>query len=152
VVEVGPRRVDEGVEQAPQFGHGQRDELLGSGCGSPFSAVARVALDALILLPGEQGARGLAAEARPVFEKLRARPYLERLEAELAGLAHQRRAVGVALAGVMVAAGAALAPATTLLIASTVAVSATLFHWARAALGSRGLMRPGPAGGGRGAA
>jgi hypothetical protein len=49
--------------------------------------VARVALDALILLPGEQEARTLAAEARPVFENLRARPYLERLEAELAGAA-----------------------------------------------------------------
>src|SRR3712207_2096829 len=44
VVEVGPWRADEGVEQAPELGHGQRDELLGSGCGAPFSAVARVAL------------------------------------------------------------------------------------------------------------
>src|SRR3954465_1540319 len=43
VIEVGPRSADEGVEQAPQFGHGQRDELAGSGCGPPFSAVARVA-------------------------------------------------------------------------------------------------------------
>jgi hypothetical protein len=44
VVQIRPRGADEGVEQAPQLGHGQRDELLGSGCGSPFSAVARVAL------------------------------------------------------------------------------------------------------------
>ncbi len=43
VVQVGPRRADEGVEQPPEFGHGQRDELAGSGCGAPFSAVARVA-------------------------------------------------------------------------------------------------------------
>src|SRR3954453_7050915 len=43
VVEVGPRGADEGVEQASQFGHGQRDELAGSGGGAPFSAVARVA-------------------------------------------------------------------------------------------------------------
>jgi hypothetical protein len=43
VLEVGPRCADEGVEQAPQLGHGQRDELIGSGCGPPFSAVARVA-------------------------------------------------------------------------------------------------------------
>jgi hypothetical protein len=43
MVEVGSWGADEGVEQAPQLGHGQRDELLVSGCGSPFSAVARVA-------------------------------------------------------------------------------------------------------------
>src|SRR3954469_15766051 len=42
-VEVGPRSADEGVQQAPQLGHGQRDELAGSGCGAPFLAVARVA-------------------------------------------------------------------------------------------------------------
>src|SRR3954468_5833173 len=42
-VEVGSRSVDEGVEQPSQLGHGQRDELAGSGCGPPFSAVARVA-------------------------------------------------------------------------------------------------------------
>src|SRR3954463_895699 len=42
-VEVGSRSADEGVEQPSQFGHGQRDELAGSGCGPPFSAVARVA-------------------------------------------------------------------------------------------------------------
>jgi hypothetical protein len=27
----------------PEFGHGQGDELAGSGCRAPFSAVARVA-------------------------------------------------------------------------------------------------------------
>ena len=43
VIEVGSRGVDEGVEQAPQLGHGQGDELVGSGCGAPFLAVARVA-------------------------------------------------------------------------------------------------------------
>src|SRR4051794_10165952 len=37
VVEVGPWPADEGVEQAPEFGHGQGDELAGSGCGAPFS-------------------------------------------------------------------------------------------------------------------
>src|SRR3954453_19792153 len=42
-VEVGSRGADEGVEQPSQLGHGQRDELAGSGCGPPFSAVARVA-------------------------------------------------------------------------------------------------------------
>ena len=44
VVEVGPWCADEGVEQPSEFGHGQRDELVGAGCGAPFSAVARVAL------------------------------------------------------------------------------------------------------------
>src|SRR3954451_25395419 len=43
VVEVGPWGADEGVEQAPEFGHGQRDELAVSGCGPPYFAVARVA-------------------------------------------------------------------------------------------------------------
>jgi hypothetical protein len=43
VVQAGPGCSDEGVEQAPEFGHGQRDELASSGCGAPFSAVARVA-------------------------------------------------------------------------------------------------------------
>src|SRR5215218_8162744 len=43
VVKAWPRGADEGVEQAPELGHGQRDELLGSGCTAPFSAVARVA-------------------------------------------------------------------------------------------------------------
>src|SRR3954469_3541251 len=36
-VEVGSRSADEGVEQPSQFGHGQRDELAGSGCGPPLS-------------------------------------------------------------------------------------------------------------------
>src|SRR4051812_33362 len=44
VVQAWPRGADEGVEQAPELGHGQRDELLVSDCGAPFSAVARVAL------------------------------------------------------------------------------------------------------------
>jgi hypothetical protein len=43
VVEVGQFWAQQAVEQAPEFGHGQGDELLGSGCGAPFSAVARVA-------------------------------------------------------------------------------------------------------------
>jgi hypothetical protein len=42
-VEVGSRCADEGVEQAPQLGHGQCDELAVSGCSAPFFAVARVA-------------------------------------------------------------------------------------------------------------
>src|SRR3954465_1409807 len=42
-VEGGSRSADEGFEQPSQFGHGQRDELAGSGGGPPFSAVARVA-------------------------------------------------------------------------------------------------------------
>jgi hypothetical protein len=41
-VEVGPWNADEGVEQAPEFGHGQRDELAGSGSEACFSAVTRV--------------------------------------------------------------------------------------------------------------
>jgi hypothetical protein len=44
VIQIGSWRADEGVEQAPEFRDGQRDELVGSGCGAPFSAVARVAL------------------------------------------------------------------------------------------------------------
>ena len=44
VVQIGLRGTDEPVEHSPELGHGQRDELAGSGCGAPFSAVARVAL------------------------------------------------------------------------------------------------------------
>ena len=36
VVQVGPWRTDECFEQAPELGHGQRDEPVGSGCGAPF--------------------------------------------------------------------------------------------------------------------
>jgi len=43
VVQAGSRSADEGVEQAPEFGHGQGDELAGCGCGAPLSAVVRVA-------------------------------------------------------------------------------------------------------------
>jgi hypothetical protein len=43
VVGPGSRVADKGVEQPPQLGHGQRDELAGCGRGAPFSAVARVA-------------------------------------------------------------------------------------------------------------
>src|SRR4051794_41912760 len=35
-VEVGSRSADEGVEQPSQLGHGQRDELAGSGGGPPY--------------------------------------------------------------------------------------------------------------------
>ncbi len=57
MVQTGPRGADETVEQALQFGHGQRDELAGSGCGAPILAVARVALGrrAPVNRPGASG-------------------------------------------------------------------------------------------------
>src|SRR3954447_14788677 len=43
VVQIRPWSVDEDVEQPPQLGHGQGDELAVPGSGPPFFAVARVA-------------------------------------------------------------------------------------------------------------
>ena len=43
VVQIGSGWADQAVEEASQFGHGQRDELVGAGRGAPFSAAARVA-------------------------------------------------------------------------------------------------------------
>lgn len=43
--------------------------------------VARAILDAIELMPDEPDVRGWADEARDIFERLRAAPYLERLEA-----------------------------------------------------------------------
>ncbi len=45
--------------------------------------IARVALDALILLPDEPEVRAMAQAARSTFEATRARTYLDRLDAEL---------------------------------------------------------------------
>jgi hypothetical protein len=46
VVGVGRSWAQQAVEQAPEFGHGQGDQLVVSGCGSPFSAVAHAYLSA----------------------------------------------------------------------------------------------------------
>ena len=48
--------------------------------------VARLAVEAAILLPDEPFVRELAAEARPILEELRARPDLERLDEALASV------------------------------------------------------------------
>jgi hypothetical protein len=45
---------------------------------------ARVDVNAAILLPGEPEVRAWAEATRPLLEELRARPYLERLDAALA--------------------------------------------------------------------
>ena len=62
-------------------------EVLGRlrSIGADFE-VARSALDFVLLVgPDHPAARGAAAEARPIFERVKARPYLERLDAALAG-------------------------------------------------------------------
>ena len=41
MVQVGSGWADEGVKQAPEFGHGQRDELLGAGSGAPAGPARR---------------------------------------------------------------------------------------------------------------
>jgi hypothetical protein len=51
--------------------------------GQRFEA-ARIALDALVVLPGEPEVQGWAPQARAVFEELRAAPYLAKLDSVLA--------------------------------------------------------------------
>ena len=53
--------------------------------GQPFDA-AEMALDALILMPGEPEVRRIAAEHRSVLESVRARPELERLDEALGSM------------------------------------------------------------------
>jgi hypothetical protein len=50
--------------------------------GQMFTA-AVVSVDASVLLPEDPRVRALATEARPLLEELRARPYLEKLDAAL---------------------------------------------------------------------
>jgi hypothetical protein len=52
--------------------------------GADFN-VAQLALDFVMLVGGDHPAtRDVAAEARAIFERVKARPYLERLEAAMA--------------------------------------------------------------------
>jgi class 3 adenylate cyclase/predicted ATPase len=50
-----------------------------------FFDAARYAIDAAVLLPGEPEIRALVENARPLLVELRAKPYLDRLDAGLAG-------------------------------------------------------------------
>jgi class 3 adenylate cyclase/predicted ATPase len=73
---------------------GRRDEAIAGfrdalarlrAIGEDFE-LARTGLDfGLLVGPGEPAARAAAAEARPIFERVGARPYLERLDAAAAG-------------------------------------------------------------------
>jgi hypothetical protein len=75
---------------------GRRDEAIAGfrdalarlrAIGEDFE-LARTGLDFLLLVgPGEPAARAAADEARPIFERVGARPYLERLGAAAAGAA-----------------------------------------------------------------
>jgi hypothetical protein len=51
-------------------------------------------VDAAVLLPDDAEVRGWADEARPVFDALAARPWLERLDVALAASTAPRAAEG----------------------------------------------------------